>query len=287
MSVLIDKDTRLLVQGVTGHQGAFHTREMIAYGTKVVAGVTPGKGGQSVSGVPVFDTVRQAVTETGANASAIFVPAPHASEAIFEAGNAGIRVVVCITEGIPTLDMIRVVRFLQGTGVCLIGPNSPGIITPGEAKVGIMPGGIYRPGKVGVVSRSGTLSYEVVSLLTAHGLGQSTCIGIGGDPVIGTPFTDVLRLFEADPDTESVVVIGEIGGCGEEEAAEFIAEHMSKPVVAFVVGKTAPPGKRMGHAGAIVSEGTGTAEHKIAALRRAGAHIAERLGDVAGMAASA
>ncbi len=287
MSVLINGDTRLLVQGITGHQGAFHTRKMVEYGTRVVAGVTPGKGGQSVEGVPVFDTVRQAVAATGANTSAIFVPAPHATEAILEAAEAGIQTIVCITEGIPSLDMIRVVHYLRGKDVHLIGPNSPGIITPGQAKVGIMPGDIHVSGKVGVVSRSGTLTYEVVSTLTARGLGQSTCVGIGGDPVVGTTFCEVLRLFEADPDTVCVVLIGEIGGSEEEQAAEFVAHEMTKPVVAFVAGKTAPPETRMGHAGAIVSRGMGAAAEKIVALRRAGARIAERLEDIPRMLSEA
>ncbi|MFQ6059145.1 MAG: succinate--CoA ligase subunit alpha [Anaerolineae bacterium] len=274
MSILVDKDTRLLVQGITGREGAFHTRQMIEYGTRVVAGVTPGKGGAEVHGVPVFDTVREAVAETGANTSIVYVPAPFAPDAIYEAADGGIGLIVCITEGIPTLDMIQVCAYLDQKGIRLIGPNCPGVITPGEAKVGIMPGHIHQPGTVGVVSRSGTLTYEVVWELTQRGLGQSTCVGIGGDPVIGTTFIDALCLFEEDPGTEQVVLIGEIGGTDEERAAEFIAAEMTKPVVAFVAGRTAPPGKRMGHAGAIISGGTGKWDDKIEAFKAVGVKVA-------------
>ncbi|HID87923.1 MAG TPA: succinate--CoA ligase subunit alpha [Anaerolineae bacterium] len=285
MSILVGKDTRLLVQGITGREGSFHTRRMIEYGTKVVAGVTPGKGGAEVHGVPVFDTVKEAVEATEANTSIVYVPAPFAPDAIYEAADAGIGLIVCITEGIPTLDMIQVCAYLDQRGVRLIGPNGPGVITPGEAKVGIMPGHIHQPGTVGVVSRSGTLTYEVVWELTRRGLGQSTCVGIGGDPVVGTTFTEVLRLFEEDPGTEQVVLIGEIGGTDEERAAAFIAEEMTKPVVAFVAGRTAPPGKRMGHAGAIISGGTGTAADKIAAFEAAGVPVASRPAQIAELVA--
>ena len=285
MSILVDKDTRLLVQGITGREGAFHTRRMIEYGTKVVAGVTPGKGGGEVHDVPVFDAVQQAVEATGANTSIIYVPARFAPDAIFEAADASIGLIVCITEGIPTLDLIQVCAYLDQKGSRLIGPNGPGVITPGEAKVGIMPGHIHRPGTVGVVSRSGTLTYEVVWALTQRGLGQSTCVGIGGDPIVGTTFMDVLRLFEGDPGTEQVVLIGEIGGTDEERAAAFIAGEMTKPVVAFVAGQTAPPGKRMGHAGAIISGGTGTAVEKIAAFEAVGVPVASRPAQIAEMVA--
>jgi len=283
MSILVDKNTRLVVQGITGREGTFHTRQMIEYGTKVVAGVTPGKGGQAIESVPVFDTVKEAVDKTGANTSVIYVPAPSASDAILEAADAGIRVIVCITEGIPTLDMIQVLYYVRGKGAHLIGPNCPGVISPGQAKVGIMPGHIYMPGKVGIISRSGTLTYEVVSALTARGLGQSTAVGIGGDPIMGTTFIDALRLFEGDPRTECVVLLGEIGGNDEELAAEFIAREISKPIVAFIAGLTAPPGKRMGHAGAIISGGTGTAADKIAALSRVGVHVAKQPEEIAEM----
>jgi succinyl-CoA synthetase alpha subunit len=277
MSILVNKNTRLIVQGVTGREGTFHARQMIEYGTQVVAGVTPGKGGQwAVDGkVPVFDTVREAVEATDANASVIFVPARFAPDAMLEASEAGISLVVCITERIPVQDMIRVRAFLSQTGTRLIGPNCPGLITPGEAKVGIMPGQIHRPGSVGVVSRSGTLTYEVVYALTLKGIGQSTCVGIGGDPINGSNFIDILELFESDPMTEQVVLIGEIGGNDEERAAEFYATKMSKPVTAFVAGRTAPPGKRMGHAGAIIEGGTGLAADKIAALEDVGVSVAE------------
>lgn len=274
MSIIVNNDTRLIVQGITGREGAFHTKQMIDYGTPVVGGVTPGKGGEWTLGVPVFDTVREAVNATGANTSIIYVPARFAPDAIFEAADSGIAVVVCITEGVPTLDMIKVRAFLDQTDVRLIGPNCPGVITPGEAKVGIMPGHIHTPGPVGVVSRSGTLTYEVVYALTERGIGQSTAVGIGGDPIIGSTFIDILQLFEDDDQTELVVMIGEIGGTDEERAAEFIAQRMSKPVVGFIAGQTAPPGKRMGHAGAIISGGAGTAQEKMAALRNAGVQVA-------------
>lgn len=280
MSILVDKNTRLLVQGITGREGAFHTREMLDYGTKVVAGVTPGKGGMEVAGVPVFNTVKQAVETTRANTSIIYVPARFAPDAIYEAADAGIGLVVCITEGIPTQDMIRVKAYLDQKGVRLIGPNCPGAITPGQAKVGIMPGHIHQPGSVGVVSRSGTLTYEVVYDLTAHGLGQSTCVGIGGDPILGSDFIDILTLFEEDTATEKVVLIGEIGGTDEERAADFIASEMTKPVVAFIAGRTAPPGKRMGHAGAIIQGGTGTAAEKIATLEAVGVKVARYPGEI-------
>jgi len=286
MSILVDKDTRLVVQGITGREGAFHTEQMIAYGTNVVAGVTPGRGGGwAVGGVPIFDTVREAVEATGANTSIIYVPARFAPDAILEAAGAGIRLVVCITEGIPALDMLRVRAYLDGTEVRLIGPNCPGLITPGEAKVGIMPGHIHTRGRVGVVSRSGTLTYEVVYALTLRGIGQSTAVGIGGDPINGTGFVDVLQMFENDPETQQVVMIGEIGGTDEEQAAEFVAGRMTKPVTAFIAGQTAPPGKRMGHAGAIISGGRGTAADKIAALTAAGVKVARHPGEIAEMVA--
>jgi succinyl-CoA synthetase alpha subunit len=286
MSILINKDTHLLVQGITGREGEFHTRQMIEYGTQVVAGERPGKGGEWVAGVPVFDTVHEAVATTGANTSIIYVPSRFAPDAIMEAADSGIELIVCITEGIPVLDMMRVLAFLDQKGVRLIGPNCPGVITPGEAKVGIMPGHIHTPGPVGVVSRSGTLTYEVVAALTAHGLGQSTVVGIGGDPIIGITFVDVLRLFEDDPLTEQVVLIGEIGGSDEERAAAFIASEMSKPVIAFIAGLTAPPGKRMGHAGAIIEGGTGTAAEKIAALEAVGVQVARHPAEVADLVAA-
>lgn len=275
MSILVDKNTRLICQGITGKTGAFHARGCLDYGTQVVGGVTPGRGGQEVEGVPVFDSVHEAVEKTGANASMIFVPAPFAADAVLEAADAGIALIACITEGIPAMDMIRVMRELEGSSSRLIGPNCPGIITPGQCKIGIMPGYIHKPGGVGVISRSGTLTYEAVWQLTQRDIGQSTCIGIGGDPIIGTNFLDALELFEADPDTEAVVLIGEIGGTAEEEASEFIKEKMKKPVAAFIAGQTAPKGKRMGHAGAIISGGQGTASEKFAALRKAGAAIVE------------
>ncbi len=275
MSILVDRNTRLLVQGVTGREGSFHTAQMVEYGTNVVAGVTPGKRGETVSGVLVFDTVRSAVEETGANTAIIYVPARFAPDAVYEAVDSGIALVICITEGVPVNDMVPVYSYVKEKGSRLIGPNCPGLITPGEAKVGIMPGFIHQPGSVGLVSRSGTLTYEVVDALTKAGLGQSTAVGIGGDPVIGTSFVDVLRLFQDDPATESIVMIGEIGGSDEEDAAAFIAEHVTKPVVGFIAGITAPPGKRMGHAGAIISGGSGTAADKIAALENAGVRVAE------------
>ncbi len=279
MSIFVNRDTRVVVQGITGKEGQFHTRQCAAYGTRVVAGVTPGKGGQEVEGIPVFHTVEEAVRRTGADCSLIFVPPPFAAEAICEAADAGVRLIVAITEGIPVLDMMRVKNYLAGKPVRLIGPNCPGIITPGEAKIGIMPGAIHKPGgPIGVVSRSGTLTYEVVHQLTRVGLGQTTCIGIGGDPVNGTSFVDCLAAFENDPETRGVVLVGEIGGQAEETAAKFVQERMSKPVVGFIAGLTAPPGRRMGHAGAIISGGSGTARAKIEALRTAGIHVCEDLG---------
>ncbi|MGD2207691.1 MAG: succinate--CoA ligase subunit alpha [Anaerolineae bacterium] len=285
MSILVNKDTRLVVQGITGREGEFHTRQMLEYGTHVVAGVTPGKGGGWVAGVPVFDTVREAVNATEANVSIVYVPARFAPDAMLEAADAGIEVVVCITEGIPVLDMIRVRAHLDCAEVRLIGPNCPGLITPGEAKVGIMPGHIHTPGPIGVVSRSGTLTYEVVHALTERDLGQSTAVGIGGDPIIGTDFIDVLGMFEGDPLTEQVVLIGEIGGTDEQRAAEFISRHMTKPVTAFIAGRTAPPGKRMGHAGAIIQGGEGTAEEKIAAFEAVGVRVAAHPGEIADLVA--
>ena len=274
MSILVNEHTRLLVQGLTGREGTFHTQQAIAYGTKVVGGVTPGKGGTSHEALPVFHTVAEAVGQTGANASVIFVPAAYAADAILEAADAGLPLVVCITEGIPTLDMVRVRAFLEKRATRLIGPNCPGIISPGKkCKIGIMPGHIHKPGRVGVVSRSGTLTYEAVHQLTGLGIGQSTCIGIGGDPIIGTSFLDAVRLFNEDPETEAIVLIGEIGGNAEETAAEFIREQVRKPVVGFVAGQTAPPGRRMGHAGAIISGGQSTAAEKIRALESAGIHV--------------
>jgi len=275
MSVLVDKNTRALVQGITGSQGALHTRACREYGTQIVAGVTPGKGGQSFEGVPVFDLVSDAAQETGATVSMIFVPPPFAADAIMEAADAGLKLIICITEGIPVLDMVRAVPYVKARGARLIGPNCPGIITPGECKLGIMPGYIHKPGTVGLVSRSGTLTYEAVWQLTQQGLGQSTCIGIGGDPVNGTSFVDCLGLFQKDSNTESIVMIGEIGGTAEEEAAQFAKDLVTKPIVSFIAGRTAPPGRRMGHAGAIISGGKGTAAEKVAALRAAGIHVVE------------
>jgi succinyl-CoA synthetase alpha subunit len=275
MSILVNNDTRVVVQGITGREGTFHTRQCVEYGTKVVAGVTPGKGGQDVDGIPVFNTVADAVEQEGANASLIFVPPAFCGDAILESANAGVALVVCITEGIPTLDMVRVKNALREKEVRMIGPNCPGIITPGQCKMGIMPGFIHKEGRVGVISRSGTLTYEAVAQLTEQGIGQSTCIGIGGDPVIGSTFLDLLKLFNDDSETDAVVMIGEIGGSAEEEAAEYIGEHMGKPVVSFIAGQTAPPGKRMGHAGAIIAGGKGTAAEKVAALENAGVNVCQ------------
>ena len=284
MAILVNKDTRLLVQGITGKDGSFHAKQMLDYGTNVVAGVTPGKGGQREHGVPVFNTVREAVAETGANTSIIYVPARLAPDAILEAADAGIPLIVCISEHIPALDMVKVRARVIESGSRLIGPNCPGLITPGQAKVGIMPGFIHNPGRVGVVSRSGTLTYEVVYALTQIGLGQSTAVGIGGDPVNGTSFTDVLEMFQNDPDTDAIAMLGEIGGTDEEKAAAYIKEHVTKPVIGFIAGQTAPPGKRMGHAGAIISGGTGTAAEKIAAMRAAGVHVSESAAGIATIA---
>ena len=275
MSILADKNTRLVVQGITGSEGSFHTKQMMEYGTNIVAGVTPGKGGSDMEGVPVYDTVEDAVKEEGADASVIFVPPPFAADAIMEAADTGIALVICITEGIPTLDMISVHQYLKDRKTSLVGPNCPGLITPGETKIGIMPGFIAEPGRIGVISRSGTLTYEAVDQLTKLGFGQSTCLGIGGDPIIGSSFKDLLKLFEEDEKTDAVVMIGEIGGSDEEEAAEFVKESMSKPVIGFIAGQTAPPGKRMGHAGAIIAGGKGTAEEKISALKEAGIHVCD------------
>ncbi len=274
MAVLVNSGTRLLTQGITGSAGSFHSSQCRAYGTNLVAGVTPGKGGTSFEGsVPIFNTVAEAVAETGANASMIFVPPPFAADAICEAADAGVALIVAITEGIPANDMVRAWRYLQGKNVRLIGPNCPGIITPGQCKIGIMPGHIHKPGSIGVVSRSGTLTYEAVGQLSKLGLGQSTCIGIGGDPIIGTNHTDALRLFNEDPETEAIIMIGEIGGSAEEEACAYAAQHVKKPIIGFIAGATAPPGRRMGHAGAIISGGQGRAEDKFAAMTAAGIHI--------------
>ncbi len=274
MSVLVDASTRVVVQGITGHQGTVHTAQMRAFGTHVVAGVTPGKAGSTVEGVPVFDAVRDAVERTGANASCIFVPAPFAKDALLEAVDAGIRLCVIVTEHIPFHDMLVMYRYARANGARIIGPNCPGIAAPGKAKVGIIPNVVFRPGRVGVISRSGTLTYEIVNGIKEHGLGQSTCIGLGGDPVVGTSFVDALPFFEADPETDLLVLVGEIGGTAEEDAAEYIQHHFSKPVVAYIAGRAAPPGKRMGHAGAIIARGRGTAATKVAALDRAGARVA-------------
>jgi succinyl-CoA synthetase alpha subunit len=278
MSILIDEKTRVVVQGITGREGTFHTEQMLDYGTVIAAGVTPGKGGQNVDGVPVFNTVKEAVEKEGVNVSCIFVPPPFAADAILDASSTGLGVIACITEGIPTLDMVKVASFMNNKDTVLIGPNCPGIISPGKTKVGIMPGPIHNPGPIGVISRSGTLTYEVVDQLTKAGLGQSTCIGIGGDPIVGTTFIDLLKRFKEDPETEGVVLIGEIGGSAEEEAAEYIGRDFEKPVIAFIAGQTAPPGKRMGHAGAIISGGKGKAEDKIKALESVGITVVHNLG---------
>jgi succinyl-CoA synthetase alpha subunit len=270
MSILVDKGTKVLVQGITGGEGAFHARQMVEYGTDVVAGVTPGKGGQVFDGIPVFDTVQDAVRATGANASAIFVPSAFAADSVMESVEAGVELVVCLTEGIPTLDMIAVKEYMRGKSTTLIGPNTPGVISPGKCKIGVMAGYIHKPGPVGIVSRSGTLTYEAVDQLTQQGIGQSTCAGIGGDPIVGLNFVDILSLFEHDSETEAVVMIGEIGGSAEEDAARFFSQSMTKPVIAFIAGITAPPGRRMGHAGAIISGGRGGAVEKILALEGAG-----------------
>jgi succinyl-CoA synthetase alpha subunit len=280
MSILIDKHTKVLCQGITGKAGQFHTRQCLEYGTRVVGGVTPGKGGHTIEGVPVFDTVDEAVRQTGADATIVFVPPAAAADAILEAADAGIRLIVAITEGVPVLDMVRVVGALRGGRSRLIGPNCPGIITPGECKIGIMPGYVHRPGPVGVISRSGTLTYEAVWQLTQLGLGQSTCVGLGGDPIVGTSFVDLLEMFAEDRQTEAVLLIGEIGGTAEEEAAVFVRDHLRKPVAAFIAGRTAPPGKRMGHAGAIISGARGTAAEKLAALEAAGIQIAQSPADM-------
>jgi len=280
MSILLDKNTRLLVQGLTGREGTFHAKQAAAYGTTVVGGVTPGKGGTTHEGWPIFNTVHDAAKQTGANASVIFVPPPFAADAVMEAADAGLALVVCITEGIPTLDMMRAMTFLKGRPTRLVGPNCPGVISPGKAKAGIIPGHICKEGRIGIVSKSGTLTYEAIHQLTKLGMGQTTCIGIGGDPLIGTSFIDVLALFEADPDTDAVVMIGEIGGTAEEDAAAFIEREFSKPVVGFIAGQTAPPGRRMGHAGAIIAGGKGTAAEKMAALTAAGVTVVKSPADM-------
>jgi len=275
MSVLVDENTRLFVQAITGAEGSFHTKQMIDYGTQVVGGATPGKGGQEFEGVPVFNTVAEGVAATNANASVIFVPPPFAADAIMEAADAGLELIVCITEGIPEADMVKAYQYVQARSSRLIGPNCPGIISPGKCKIGIMPGFIHQPGRIGIISRSGTLTYETVGQLSERGLGQSTAIGIGGDPIIGTRFVDALALFKDDAETDAVVMIGEIGGSAEEEAAAYVKEHYDKPVVGFIAGRTAPPGRRMGHAGAIISGGKGTADDKMAAMQDAGIHVCE------------
>jgi succinyl-CoA synthetase alpha subunit len=273
LAILVDKNTRLAVQGITGKEGSFHTQQCKAYGTKVVAGITPGKGGASHDGIPIFNTVEEAMEKEGANATVIFVPPPFAADAIMEAAAAGVPLIVCITEGIPTMDMVRTMALLSHSKSRLIGPNCPGIISPGKCKIGIMPGQVFKEGNVGVVSRSGTLTYEAVHQLSGRNIGQSTCIGIGGDPVIGTNFIDALTMFNKDPETRAVVMVGEIGGTAEEEAAQYIRENMKKPVVGFIAGRTAPPGRRMGHAGAIISGGKGTAAEKIEAMQQCGIHV--------------
>jgi len=273
MSILVDGNTRVVVQGITGNEGMFHTRQMVEYGTKVVAGMTPGKGGQKIDGIPVFNTVSEAVKNTNANASAIFVPPAFAADAILEACDAGISIIVCLTEGIPTIDMITVKKYLKERGASLVGPNTPGVISPGKCKIGVMAGYIHKPGTVGIMSRSGTLTYEVVGQLTKRGIGQSTAVGIGGDQIIGLNFVDLLEMFEKDPGTETVIMIGEIGGTAEEEAAQFIEKNVRKPVLAFIAGLTAPPGRRMGHAGAIIAGGKGTAKEKMEALEKAGVKV--------------
>jgi succinyl-CoA synthetase alpha subunit len=280
MSIYVDKDTKVLVQGITGSVGTFHTKQMLEYGTKIVGGVTPGKAGSKVEGVPVFNTVTEAVRATGANASVIYVPPAFAADAICEAFDAGLDLVVCITEGIPILDMVKVKRFMEGKKTRLVGPNCPGVITPGECKIGIMPGSIHKPGTIGIVSKSGTLTYEAVHQVTGVGLGQSTCVGIGGDPINGTNFIDVLSAFQADPKTEAIIMIGEIGGMAEEEAAAYVKAHVTKPVVGFIAGQTAPKGKRMGHAGAVISGGKGTAAEKIEAFKAAGISVSETPSDM-------
>jgi succinyl-CoA synthetase alpha subunit len=282
VSILIDRSTRVVIQGITGREGMFHMGQMVEYGTRVLSGVTPGKGGQRVDGIPVFNTVRDAVTETGANVSAIFVPPGFAADAIMEAADSGVSLIVCFTEGIPTLDMITVYHYVKKRGVRLIGPNTPGIISPGKCKVGLMAGYIHKEGSVGVISRSGTLTYEVVYQLTKRGIGQATCVGIGGDQIIGLSFVDLLELFEGDPDTEAVILIGEIGGTAEEEAAEYINRNVTKPVIAFIAGRTAPPSRRMGHAGAIISGGKGRAIEKIHFLEKAGVRVIQSPADIGG-----